>query len=286
MGLDFRVRSAGLTSSLGTISPHAREITLHPVWTLLLLSACLDFWYWLSTGTRVVPTLIEMLKDDDPQPASSPQNSWDRSGPAARAAIPQLLHPGDPRRQPAANTTAATAFEVVDLGLSPRRPNFIPRLQDTDVQQRRYGLHHPSLGTGRQTVGAGLGCRDTHDADALVRRNALSPALATIGIPPARSAMAVLAGLRDSSLVRQTPSHSLRYGSGCPRKRQRRWEPPMVNDQDKGIATLARTALEKPRASATQRHIESLGHDAGTARLVTMRCTKLSSGRPGGSRRP
>lgn len=42
-----------------------REMTLHLAGLVLVLGL-LGLWYWLSTGPRVVPTLIEMLKDDDP----------------------------------------------------------------------------------------------------------------------------------------------------------------------------------------------------------------------------
>lgn len=55
-----------------------REMTLHLAGLVLVLGL-LGLWYWLSTGPRVVPTLIEMLKDDDPRRASSRQSNWDRS---------------------------------------------------------------------------------------------------------------------------------------------------------------------------------------------------------------
>ena len=44
---------------------NTREIKLHLL-GLMLFICLFNLWYWLSTGARKVPTLIEMLTDDDP----------------------------------------------------------------------------------------------------------------------------------------------------------------------------------------------------------------------------
>ena len=68
----------------------SREIRLHLVGMVLLLGL-LGLWYWSSTGTRVVPTLIELLKDDDPSTRIVAAEQLGHIGPAARSAVPQLL---------------------------------------------------------------------------------------------------------------------------------------------------------------------------------------------------
>ena len=245
-----------VTTSSPTILT-TREITLHLLGLVLVLSL-LGLWYWLSTGTRVVPTLIEMLKDDDPSTRIVAAEQLGQIGPAARAAIPQLLSQATQDGSQHANTTAATALKWIDLSASRRvMTHFIPRLQDTDVQQRRTACAIlGSLGpVAKPSVPALVAA--THDADALVRRNALT-ALATIGIPSGAVGTALLAGLRDSSsLVRQTAVAQFAFTVPVSEEAAAALTP-MVNDQDKGIATLARTALEKPRTGDAA-HIESLG---------------------------
>ncbi|MBA5872289.1 MAG: hypothetical protein GDA68_20165, partial [Nitrospira sp. CR2.1] len=67
-----------------------REMTLHLAGLVLVLGL-LGLWYWLSTGPRVVPTLIEMLKDDDPSTRIVAAEQLGQIGQAARAAVPHLL---------------------------------------------------------------------------------------------------------------------------------------------------------------------------------------------------
>ena len=115
--------------------------------------------------------------------------------------------------------------------------HFIPRLQDTDVQQRRTACAIlGSLGpVAKPSVPALVAA--THDADALVRRNALT-ALATIGIPSGAVGTAVLAGLRDSSsLVRQTAVAQFAFTVPVSEEAAAALTP-MVNDQDKASRHL------------------------------------------------
>ena len=183
----------------------------------LILAWLLGLWYWLSTGTRVVPTLIEMFRTMIPQTRIVAAEQLGQIGPAARAAIPQLLSQATQDGSQHANTTAATALKWIDLGLSPRHDPFHPAAAGYGCATTSYGLRHPGQpGTGRQTVGAGPLVAATHDADALVRRNALT-ALATIGIPtPARSARRSLqvCVIPHHSCARR-PSRSLRLRFRC-----------------------------------------------------------------------
>lgn len=234
-----------------------REITLHLAGLVLLLGL-LGLWYWLSTGPRVVPTLMEMLKDDDPSTRIVAAEQLGQIGPAARAAIPQLLSQAIQDGNQHANTTAAAALKWIDLGASRHvMTHFMTRLQDSDLQQRRTACAVlGSLGpVAKPAVPALLTA--AHDTDALVRRNALT-ALASIGIPPGMVSTALLAGLRDSSsLVRQTAVAQFAFTAPVSEDAAAALTP-LLNDQDNSIATLARTALEKPK-SGDAAHIESLG---------------------------
>lgn len=99
-----------------------REIKVHLLALALLLSL-LGLWYWLSTGPRVVPTLIEMLKDDDPSTRIVAAEQLGQIGPAAGAAIPQLLSQATQDGSQHANTTAAAALKLIDLSAARRVMN-------------------------------------------------------------------------------------------------------------------------------------------------------------------
>jgi hypothetical protein len=95
----------GNASSPTVLTP--REITLHLLGLVLFLGL-LGLWYWLSTGARAVPTWIEMLQDDDPSTRIVAAEQLGQVGPAAKAALPQLLAQATGDGSQHANTTAAT----------------------------------------------------------------------------------------------------------------------------------------------------------------------------------
>jgi hypothetical protein len=129
------VRMTGNASSPTVLTP--REITLHLLGLVLFLGL-LGLWYWLSTGARAVPTWIEMLQDDDPSTRIVAAEQLGQVGPAAKAALPQLLAQATRDGSQHANTTAATALKSIDLTAARQvMTHFIPRLQDQDAQQRR-----------------------------------------------------------------------------------------------------------------------------------------------------
>lgn len=234
-----------------------REIKLHLL-GLVLFVGLLGLWYWLSTGARAVPTLIEMLQDDDPSTRIVAAEQLGQVGPAARAAIPRLLAQATADGNQHANTTAAAALKSIDL-TSARQvmTHFMPRLQEQDAQQRRTACAVlGSLGpVAKPAVPALLAAG--HDPDELVRRNALM-ALASIGIPSPPIVAALLEGLRDSSsLVRQTAVTQFAFTVPLTQPVVTAVTP-LLNDPNRSIATLARSALDKARSDdATQ--LESLG---------------------------
>ena len=253
MILTLRMTTAA--SSTTVLTP--REIKLHLLGLVLFL-CLLALWYWFSTGAQAVPTLIELLKDDDPSTRIVAAEQLGQIGPAARNAAPQLFSQATQDGSQHANTTAAAALKWIDLTAARRvMTHFVPRLHDPEVQQRRTACAViGSLGPiAKPAVPALLAV--AHDADALVRRNALI-ALASIGIPSTPIGVALLDGLRDSSsLVRQTAA--AQFAFTVPLTQDAVAALTLVlNDPDKSIATLARTALDKPRAGDAA-HIESLG---------------------------
>ena len=235
----------------------SREIGLH-LGGLVLFLGLLALWYWLSTGARAVPTLIEMLSDDDPSTRIVAAEQLGQVGAAAKAAIPQLLTQATKDGSQHANTTAAAALKSIDLTAARRvMTHFASRLQDQDVQQRRTACAVlGSLGPiAKPAVPALLTM--AHDPDALVRRNRLM-ALASIGIPSAPITAALLDGLRDSSsLVRQTAVTQFAFTVPLAQEAIAALTP-LLNDPDRAMATLARSALDKPKTNDASQ-IESLG---------------------------
>ena len=243
-------------ASAPTVLP-PREIKLHLL-GLVLFVGLLSLWYWLSTGIRAVPTLIEMLQDDDPSTRIVAAEQLGQVGPAALAAIPRLLAQATRDGSQHANTTAAAALKSIDLTAARQvMTHFIPRLQDQDAQQRRTACAVlGSLGpVAKPAVPALLAVG--HDPDELVRRNALM-ALASIGIPSPPIVAALLEGLRDSSsLVRQTAVTQFAFTVPLTQPVIAALTP-LLSDPDRSIATLARSALDKSKPDDAAQ-LESLG---------------------------
>jgi HEAT repeat protein len=207
---------------------------------------------------RAVPALTEMLRDDDPSARIVAAEQLGQIGPAAQAAIPLLLSQATQDGSQHANTTAAAALKWIDLTAARQvMDHFVQRLHDQDVQQRRTACAVlGSLGPlAKPAVPALLAV--AHDSDALVRRNVLI-ALASIGIPSGPITAALLDGLRDSSsLVRQTAVTQFAFTVPLSQEAVTQMTP-LPDDQDRALATLARTALDRPKPGDAA-HVESLG---------------------------
>jgi HEAT repeat protein len=245
----------------GSASPptilSTREIRLH-LGELVLFLGLLALWYWNSTGARAVPTLIEMLRDEDPSTRIVAAEQLGLVGPAANAAVPALLAQATRDGSQHVNTTAAAALKSIDLTAARMvMTHFIARVQDPDVQQRRTACAVlGSLGPVAKPAVTSL-LAVANDADELVRRNALT-SLASIGIPSLPVAAALIAGLHaPSSLVRHSAVAQFAFTTLVPQEAE---EPlkALLADQDRAIAGLARSALDKPRPDDVS-HLQSLG---------------------------
>lgn len=204
-----------------------------------------------------MPTLIEMLKDDDPSTRIVAAEQLGLVGPAASSAVPALLAQAMRDGSQHANATAAAALKSIDLTAARLvMTHFIPRLQDADVQQRRTACAVlGSLGPVAKPAVASL-LAVTNDPDELVRRNALT-SLASIGIPSAPITASLIAGLRaPSGLVRHTAVAQFAFTMPVPPAAEAPLRE-LLADPDKAIAGLARSALDKPRPDDVS-HVQSL----------------------------
>ena len=233
-----------------------REITLHLA-GLAVFIASLALWYWFSTGARAVPTLMEMLTDDDPSTRIVAAEQLGLVGPAASAAVPALLAQATRDGSQHANTTAAASLKSIDLTAARMvMTHFLPRLGDPDVQQRRTACAVlGSLGPVAKPAVASL-LASANDPDELVRRNALT-SLASIGLPSEPITAALVAGLgAPSSLIRHTAVAQFAFTTPVPPAAEAPLQQLLV-DQDRAIAGLARSALDKPKPDDAS-HIQSL----------------------------
>ncbi|GMV48767.1 MAG: hypothetical protein NBKEAIPA_00535 [Nitrospirae bacterium] len=231
-------------SSATVLTP--REVGLH-LGGLLLVMGLLALWYWLSTGARAVPSLIEMLGDDDPSTRVAAAEQLGHIGQAAQAAAPALSAQATRDVNQHANTTAAAALKSIDLTTARHvMTHFSSRLQDQDAQQRRTAAAVlGSLGPVAQPAVPAL-LTAAHDPDDLVRRNALA-ALGSIGIPAPLITAALVEGLHDaSSIVRHGAVSQFAFMVPVPEEAASALTA-VLTSGDPTLATLAGRAIERSK---------------------------------------
>ncbi len=208
------------------------------------LVALLGLTYWLHTGPRAVPGLIEQLKDEDATARILAAQWLAKLGPDAKSAVPALvdLALNDPDQDTSA--AAATAIHTLDLQASREVvAGYLPALWEADPEVRRKAcVVLGSLGPVAKPAVAPL-ITMLDDTDELVRERAVG-ALGTIGIPQAEIVAALTKAMRDpASVVRyravaQFAFHIPVTATSLPTLMELR------NDQDKSVASLAEVALE------------------------------------------
>jgi HEAT repeat protein len=220
---------------------------------LIALIGLLGLFYWTSTGARAVPALIESLKDKDAKVRIAAALALAEIGPAANAAVPALLDQAlhDPVFY--AGTTAAGALRTIDLVAARQvMTAYLPALQSDDVQTRRTACAMlESLGPAAKPAVPTLG-NMLNDTDERVRMHAVG-ALGEIGIPATLVIPALAKALHD-------PAHAVRHRAlsqfafsipsteaVIPHLKQ------LLEDKDRGIATLAQSALNSPHRQAKDR---------------------------------
>lgn len=234
-----------------------REVRAHLA-GLALFIGVLVLWYWMSTGARAVPALIGLLHEDDPSSRIVAAEQLGHIGPAAAAAVPDLIAQATKDPLQHANTTAAAALKSIDLAATRHvMTRYIPLLQDQDIQLRRTACAVlGSLGPVAKPAVPAL-VVVSRDADELVRRNALS-ALAAIGLPSPTVTAALIAGLHDPDpLVRQAVVMQFAFSHPIDKDAGEALTA-LATDADATIATLAKTALDRHARDGASR-VETFG---------------------------
>jgi len=221
-----------------------RQIWQNLAGLLALIGLCAG-WYWQSTGVRAIPSLTDSLKDEQPQTRIFAAQGLAETGGAAQIAVPDLLDVAlhDPAQY--ASAEAAKALTRIDLSAARQvMTAYLPLLQNQDAQIRRKACAVlASLGpVAKPAVPSLLAALD--DEDDLVRDRAVD-ALALIGLPAKRVLPALTRALEDkTAFVRYTATRHLAFTltpppDSWPLLRR------LMNDQDKGVASLARNALDR-----------------------------------------
>lgn len=223
-----------------------------------VLIALLGLTYWQHTGPRVVPKLVEQLKDQDTTARILAAQWLAKLGPDATGALPALvdlaLH--DPSQDTGA--AAATAIRVLDLQAAREVvTGALPALWDADAEVRRKAcVVLGSLGpVAKPAVPSLITMLD--DTDELVRERAVG-ALGMIGIPQTEIVAALTKALRD-------PAPNVRYRAAA----QFAFHVPVTatslpalmdlrHDEDRSVASLAEVALEHAGQNNTRQDVADL----------------------------
>ena len=239
---------------------------------LIALIGLLGLFYWTSTGARAVPAMTAALKDSDSKVRVAAAQMLAEIGPAAKPAVPELLNQAlhDPVLY--AGTTAGGALRKIDLGAARQvMTAFLPALNDADVQTRRTACAMlESLGpVAKPAVPALIAALD--DAHETVRMHAVG-ALGEIGIPATLIIPALAKALHD-------PAHAVRHRalsqfafSIPPTESVMPHLKELTEDKDRGIATLAKSALNSPyRQEKDRTAVYNMMLQAGNANDYTLR---------------
>lgn len=220
---------------------------------LIVLIGMIGLFYWTSTGTRAVPAMTESLKNKDSKVRVAAAQMLADIGPAAKAAVPNLLEQAlhDPVEY--AGTTAAGALKTIDLAAARQvMTAYLPALNDGDVQARRKACAMlESLGPVAKPAVPALSVA-LSDVDARIRMHAVG-AIGSIGIPATMVIPALTKALHD-------PSHAVRHRalsqfafsislteSVLPHLKE------LTEDRDLSVAILAKSTLNSPHRQAKDR---------------------------------
>ena len=212
---------------------------------LVAFIALLGLTYWLHTGPRAVPGLIEQLKDQETTARILAAQWLAKLGPDAHDALPALVDLALHDANQDTSAAAATAIRVLDLQASREVvAGYLPALRSKQPEVRRKAcVVLGGLGAvAKPAVPSLITMLD--DTDELVRERAVG-ALGMIGIPQTEVVAALTKALKD-------PASTVRYRAAA----QFAFSIPMnagaaatllqlYRDQDKAVASLAQVALDR-----------------------------------------
>jgi HEAT repeat protein len=220
-----------------------------------VLMTLLGIVYWLHTGVRAVPGLIEDLQSQDRQTQMLAAEGLKQVGLPARAAVPVLVELATSAGRSSIHSEAAGALPTIDLSAARRvMVHYLPKLQDPDSQIRRdAGSVLGALGpVARPAVQGLLGLLD--DSDMVVRERTVR-ALGAIVLPTDRVMGGLLQAMSD-------PEWTVRYAavtqfsfSGFSSPESLAALQDLTKDSNQTVARLAQSAVtsaERPISVAVQ----------------------------------
>lgn len=224
------------------MTPRAIYINLA---ALAVLVAFLGLVYWLHTGARAVPRLLEDLQGKDLQAQMLAAQWLAKLGEDARPAIPALVEQALHHPNRSMNMAAAGALRFLDLQASRHvMEQLLPALSDSNAEVRRHACAMlGSLGLlAKPAVPLLIGM--LADEDDLVRERAVG-ALGAIGLPRNDVSTALTTALFDRApAVRHRAASLFAFTVPIPTSAIA----PLTSlqkDPDNSVASLARVALDR-----------------------------------------
>ncbi|MDF0644932.1 MAG: HEAT repeat domain-containing protein [Nitrospira sp.] len=221
-----------------------RRIAGH-VLALVIGAGLLGLTFWLHTGARAVPGIIEDLQGHDLQAQMLAAQWLSESGEDARPAVPLLVDLALHHTNWLMRTSATAALRSVDLQAARRvMQESLPGLSDSDADVRRHTCSLlGSLGLLAKPAVPAL-IKMLADEDDLARERAIE-ALGAIGVPQTDVSAALTTALFDrSAMVRHRAVSLFAFAVPIPTTALA----PLAGlqkDPDKTVASLARIALDR-----------------------------------------
>lgn len=171
-----------------------------------VLIALLGLVYWLNTGARAVPGLIEDLQSGDLQAQMLAAEGLKEIGQAVQAAVPVMVTVATSNANLSLSSAAAGALPPIDLRAARQiMTTWLPKLHDPEAHMRGYAVSTiGALGPVAKPAAPTL-VKLLRDEDIAVRERA-TRALGSIGLPIDVVMSGLLQALRD-------PEWTVRYAA-------------------------------------------------------------------------
>ena len=171
-----------------------------------VLIALMGLVYWLHTGARAVPGLMEDLQSDDRQAQQLAALHLKDIGLPAKPAVPLLIKLATSDDRSRLHSEAAAALPTIDLSAARQvMTHHLPKLQNQDAQIRRDAVSAlEALGPVAKPAVPSL-IAIANDPDTLVRDRVVR-ALGAIGTPADTVMQGLIKALRD-------PEWTVRYAA-------------------------------------------------------------------------
>lgn len=245
-----------------------RQISLN-LSGLGMLIALLGLVYWLNTGARAVPGLIEDLQRDDAQAQALAALHLGHIGEAAKPAVPTLVAMATAASTSYPATSAAGALPTIDLSAARHvMAAWLIKLQDANPQTRRDAIAMlEALGPVAKPATSAL-IPLLNDQDTVVRERT-TRALGAIGIPIDVVMHGLIQALRDPEWTVRHAAVTQFSFSGFSSPESLTVLRDLTKDSNKTVAGLARSAvasIERPM----QTSVYAMMLNQGTNRTYTL----------------